>query len=114
VSIELIRVLIAFARARMDVDESPICCRIHWHTSCARHGMTKTRRHENESNPAQSAPRSRGDTTVAETERERVAQRAYELDLERGRGDGQAIEDWLSAERELVSSGRSSSDGREH
>jgi hypothetical protein len=69
--------------------------------------MTKTRRDEHESNHAPSAPQSVGDTRAAETERERVAQRAYELYLERGRGDGQAMEDWLSAERELVG-GRSS------
>jgi outer membrane protein TolC len=48
------------------------------------------------------APQSAGDTTVADVDRERVAQRAYELYLERGRVDGQAMEDWLNAERELI------------
>ena len=32
---------------------------------------------------------------------DRVAQRAYELYLARGGGDGQDFEDWLAAEREL-------------
>jgi hypothetical protein len=32
---------------------------------------------------------------------DRVAERAYELYLERGRSDGQDFDDWLAAEREL-------------
>ena len=36
-------------------------------------------------------------------ERDRVAMRAYELYLARGGGDGQAMDDWLCAERELTS-----------
>lgn len=43
--------------------------------------------------------------SAAETEdldRDRVAQRAYELFLERGGGHGQAMDDWLAAERELL------------
>ena len=47
------------------------------------------------------APQSSGDTTAADVDRERVAERAYELYLERGGGDGLAMEDWLAAEREL-------------
>jgi DUF2934 family protein len=35
---------------------------------------------------------------------DRVAIRAYELYLARGATDGQAWEDWLAAERELISS----------
>jgi Protein of unknown function (DUF2934) len=31
-----------------------------------------------------------------------IAQRAYLRYLERGRGDGQDLEDWLTAERELT------------
>jgi hypothetical protein len=34
-------------------------------------------------------------------DRERVAQRAYELYLARGCADGQDVDDWLCAEREL-------------
>lgn len=37
-------------------------------------------------------------------ERDRVAQRAYELYLARGGGAGQELDDWISAERELRSS----------
>jgi predicted component of type VI protein secretion system len=33
---------------------------------------------------------------------DRVAQRAYELYLSRGRTDGQDFDDWLTAERELT------------
>jgi hypothetical protein len=31
-----------------------------------------------------------------------IAQRAYELYLDRGRADGHAVEDWLKAEAELA------------
>jgi hypothetical protein len=48
------------------------------------------------------APEFAGDTTVADVNRERVAERAYELYLARGGVDGQAMEDWLNAERELI------------
>jgi hypothetical protein len=43
-----------------------------------------------------------GETTAAMPDRETVAQRAYELYLERGASEGQAMEDWLRAERELA------------
>jgi hypothetical protein len=49
----------------------------------------------------ETAPRHAGDTTTANIDRERVAQRAYELYLARGGADGRAMEDWLAAEREL-------------
>jgi hypothetical protein len=52
--------------------------------------------------PDQSEPRFVSGTSSRDSERERVAQRAYELYLARGGGDGQAMEDWLSAERELI------------
>jgi hypothetical protein len=48
------------------------------------------------------APQFAGDTTAADVDRERVARRAYELYLARGGADGQAVEDWLNAERELI------------
>ena len=65
--------------------------------------MAKSRRKTGQaaSSPA-GAPQHAGDTTAANIERERVAQRAYELYLARGGGDGQAMDDWLSAERELA------------
>lgn len=50
----------------------------------------------------EAAPQFAGDTTVGESERERVARRAYELYLARGRGDGRDMDDWLVAERELT------------
>jgi hypothetical protein len=46
------------------------------------------------------APQNSGDTTV-NIDRELVARRAYELYLARGGSDGQAMDDWLAAEREL-------------
>ena len=40
-------------------------------------------------------------TPTEEPSREEIAQRAYELYLVRGGGDGSELEDWLRAEREL-------------
>jgi hypothetical protein len=54
------------------------------------------------------APQSVGDTSAAAPDRDRIAMRAYELYLERGGSEGQELEDWLMAERELSSS----NDGR--
>jgi len=42
--------------------------------------------------------------------RDRIAQRAYELYLQRGGGDGGDFDDWIAAERELTA-GRESSQG---
>ena len=42
-----------------------------------------------------------GNTTAATLDRDRVAQRAYEIYLARGCGEGQELDDWLCAEREL-------------
>ena len=39
----------------------------------------------------------------AEVHHDRIAQRAYELYEQRGGQDGRALEDWLKAERQLVS-----------
>lgn len=64
--------------------------------------MAKLRRKPNGSFPPDTAaPQSAGDTTAAVADRERIATRAYELYLARGRGEGQELDDWLSAEREL-------------
>jgi hypothetical protein len=64
--------------------------------------MAKSRRKINEGGVAiETAPQNAGDTTAGNIDRERVAQRAYELYLARGGGDGMAMEDWLAAEREL-------------
>jgi len=64
--------------------------------------MAKSRRKTEQAAAQESAPQHAADTTAANIERERVAQRAYELYLARGGGDGQAMDDWLSAERELA------------
>ena len=45
---------------------------------------------------------SHGVAAAGEPDRERVARRAYELYLARGAADGQAMDDWLHAERELI------------
>ncbi len=42
----------------------------------------------------------------ASIERDRIAERAYELYISRGRQDGRELEDWLAAERELTAHGR--------
>ena len=60
--------------------------------------MAKSRRKEYDAGP------SAGEGTAPNTEPDRVAQRAYELYLARGAGDGQDMEDWLIAERELQNS----------
>jgi hypothetical protein len=48
------------------------------------------------------APQMTGDTTAANPDRERLASRAYELYMARGGSDGQDLDDWLTAERELI------------
>lgn len=70
--------------------------------------MPKTRRKDMPEPSVESAaaPQSTGDTTVSAPERDRIAARAYELYLARGGGDGEAMEDWLAAEREFSSSPR--------
>jgi DUF2934 family protein len=60
--------------------------------------MAKSRRKEYEAAPPV------GDTKAADMEPDRVAQRAYELYLARGGGDGRDMDDWLRAERELRNS----------
>jgi hypothetical protein len=66
--------------------------------------MARIRRKEvDESTTGTSAaPRSAGDTSAAAPERERIAARAYELYRARDEADGDAMEDWLAAERELA------------
>jgi hypothetical protein len=58
--------------------------------------------------PDVGAPQAAGDTTVGYADRDRVAARAYELYVSRGGNDGQALDDWLQAERELQSRERGS------
>lgn len=63
--------------------------------------MAKARRKQENSVADEVGPQFSGDTTVATMDRERVAQRAYELYVARGCADGQDVDDWLCAEREL-------------
>lgn len=74
--------------------------------------MAKQQRRKVEpTNPAEvAAPQSTGDTTAATLDRDRVAQRAYELYLARGCQEGQDLDDWLCAERELTGGQRSERD----
>lgn len=59
--------------------------------------MTKSQRQ-----PYTALPRSEGRRTATATlDRDRVAQRAYELYLERGGKEGRDLDNWLDAEREL-------------
>lgn len=51
------------------------------------------------------ATQSVDDTAAAGFDRERIAQRAYELYMARGRADGQDLDDWLAAEQELSGDG---------
>lgn len=49
------------------------------------------------------APQFAGDTTAANGDRQRIAERAYELYVTRGGSDGRDLDDWLAAERDLAS-----------
>lgn len=66
-----------------------------WHAGCYITGMAKSRRKETRT------PEAPADSRPSDMDRDRVAMRAYELYLERGAADGQDMEDWLIAEREL-------------
>jgi hypothetical protein len=59
------------------------------------------------------APQSTGDTTAAAPERGRIAERAYQLYQERGGSGGDAIDDWLAAEREFTKKDTDGSRSRE-
>lgn len=74
--------------------------------------MAKQQRRKLEpTTPAEvAAPQSTGDTTAATLDRDRVAQRAYELYLARGCQEGQDLDDWLCAERELTGGQRTERD----
>ena len=63
--------------------------------------MPKPRKTENPGMAA-TAPQAVGDTTAAAPDRERIARRAYELYLARGASEGEAMDDWLAAEREIT------------
>lgn len=70
--------------------------------------MAKTRKRVAEADVSSfGAPQNAGDTTANVPDRDRVAQRAYELYLQRGGVDGQDMDDWLAAERELANAGES-------
>lgn len=74
--------------------------------------MSKHRKRTGPGGPAAEAsdtglvvsPQSAGNTTAANADRARIANRAYELYLARGGADGQDMDDWFNAERELVGS----------
>ena len=68
--------------------------------------MAKERSRQNAqvSPETEAAPQTAGDTTAAVPDRDRVAMRAYELYQARGGTDGQELDDWLAAERELDTS----------
>ena len=79
--------------------------------------MAKRKKIDSEINPTDdmpgASPEMAGDTTAAGMDRERIAMRAYELYLARGASDGQADDDWLSAERELMNASGGSDADRE-
>ncbi|NOS79871.1 MAG: DUF2934 domain-containing protein [Nitrospira sp.] len=52
--------------------------------------------------PAQTAGTHTASPNSLKTQ-DRIARRAYELYVQRGRQEGKALEDWLQAERQLVS-----------
>jgi hypothetical protein len=72
--------------------------------------MAKSRKRPEDYEGMPGAPQSAGDTTAGSPDRDRVAQRAYELYLARGGADGADLDDWLNAERELANGGSSRED----
>ncbi|HEX4566699.1 MAG TPA: DUF2934 domain-containing protein [Vicinamibacterales bacterium] len=74
--------------------------------------MAKTKKRLGAASIDQSAPGRReggngehtGNGENGENARDRIALRAYELYLARGRADGGDFDDWLAAERELTGS----------
>jgi hypothetical protein len=70
--------------------------------------MAKSRRRVEEETRTPSNASAQNDTAAPELDRERVAQRAYELYLSRGGRDGQDQDDWLVAEQELIRNRRRS------
>jgi hypothetical protein len=67
--------------------------------------MSKRKRSEESSGGA--LPQEVGSTTASNDDRDRIARRAYELYMERGCGDGQAMDDWCRAESEIRNGGGS-------
>jgi glutamate/tyrosine decarboxylase-like PLP-dependent enzyme len=57
---------------------------------------TRTKGSTRRSRPTQKA------ATAVATRHEDIARRAFELYLARGAGDGEALADWVQAERELL------------
>jgi hypothetical protein len=77
--------------------------------------MAKPSKRSKASEPPSEAPGDEGtahsSSSTGAYDRNRVAMRAYELYIARGRADGADIEDWLIAEREF-SQGDSESRGK--
>jgi hypothetical protein len=71
-------------------------------------GMAKNRKRDIDAQPSgeTTAPHAADETTAAAFDRERIAARAYELYQRRGGEDGDAMEDWLAAEREFSNRSR--------
>lgn len=74
--------------------------------------MAKPRNKNLEGTENLTAPQNVGDTTAAIPDRDRIALRAYEIYLSRGAADGAAMDDWLTAERELNQETPDSTRGR--
>lgn len=53
--------------------------------------------------PGTSEVSSRPSSSVCDDPQARIAARAHELYVERGCGDGYALDDWIRAEREVIS-----------
>ena len=75
---------------------------------------TSTNPSQTDSRTDPSAPTGVQDREAPSDLHDRVAQRAYELYLERGSADGGDFDDWLAAERELiVNEGRAPTEDRD-
>jgi hypothetical protein len=75
------------------------------------HSMAKPRKRQDGdpsfSEPSAASGSGNGNGHGGSPDSDRISMRAYELYLARGGGDGQAVEDWLTAERELNTRGES-------
>jgi hypothetical protein len=63
--------------------------------------MAKSRKRQDDTSVSDRSAETEGNGSRVRSAAERINMRAYELYLARGGADGQAMDDWLTAEREL-------------
>jgi Protein of unknown function (DUF2934) len=97
---------------RIRIQTGPICSSLAVEPAAEVHSMAKSRKKSVETTPTSGSPQRAAissqdaGTATAVVERDRIAERAYELYIRRGGGSGRELDDWLAAERELTLSSR--------